>query len=81
MFLAPAILCFGFLPVLPAAVPVARFDGLASLFLFREFEARGADFRVRAGCLPSVAPRPISTLSRRRVALGASLPPRAPRRA
>src|SRR5713101_7655335 len=24
MFLAPAILCFGFLPVLPAAVPVAR---------------------------------------------------------
>ena len=25
-FLAPAILCFGFLPVLPAAVPVARFD-------------------------------------------------------
>jgi hypothetical protein len=26
MFLAPAILCFGFLPVLPAAVPVARSD-------------------------------------------------------
>src|SRR5207237_1960712 len=26
MFLAPAILCFGFLPVLPVAVPVARFD-------------------------------------------------------
>src|SRR6267154_6557573 len=26
MFLAPAILSFGFLPVLPAAVPVARSD-------------------------------------------------------